>query len=263
MDPRIVHIVRAARKGGKVLKRYFGESLETTAKSTLADLQTKADTESESEILAVLRSEFPDYGYFSEETGRADSESPYTFVIDPLDGTSNFVTGLPTFVVSIALLHRGIPIIGVVYCPYLEGAYYAQRGMGAYFDGAQLSVNKVESIDRATVAISAGYHTGKEFENSCRHELNKLGPKRVLQEWATAYYLCLLASGRIEGIISNGAELYDFAAGKLIAEEAGAIVTDFEGNQEHGQENNTFVISNTKEIHGDLLGVTGELLKKS
>jgi myo-inositol-1(or 4)-monophosphatase len=261
MDPRIVHIVRAARKGGKVLKRYFGESLETTVKSTLADFRTRADTESEEEILRVLKAEFPDYGYYSEETGKDSSNSQYTFVIDPLDGTNNFATGLPTFSVSIALLHRGVALLGVVYCPFLEGAYYAQRGIGAFFDGAPLSASQETDMSKSAFAVSAGYKTDRDYEIDCHVAFQKRNPKRVMHEWSTAYCLCLLAAGRIEGMISNGAEIYDFAAGKLIAEEAGAIVTDFDGQQEHDEGNDAFVVGCTEEIHNELLKVCTELKK--
>lgn len=255
MDPRLVHIVRAARKGGKVLKRYFGESLETSVKSSLVDLRTKADLESEQEILQVLRAEFPDYNIWSEELGHEDHDSPYTFVIDPLDGTNNFTLGLPTFSVSIALLHHDTTMLGVVYSPFLEGAYYAQRGLGAYFDGAPLMVSGEKALDKATIAISAGYGTPREFNLNVTRRLVDAGAKRVLDEWSTPYCLCLIAAGRMEGMISSGAEFYDIAAAKLIASEAGLVLTDFDGNREHDDHNNNFIAGSTKELHQLLVDI--------
>lgn len=259
MDPRIVHIVRAAHKGGRVLKRYFGESLEATLKSTVADFRTKADNESEAEILAVLKAEFPDYNYFSEEFGKEDNGSQYTFVIDPLDGTNNFATGIPTFSVSIALMHKDVALLGVVYCPFLEGAYYAQRGIGAFFDGAPLRVSSEHDPKKSAFAVSAGYGTDPTFEPDCDTALRAINPKRILHEWSTAYTLCLIAAGRMEGMISNGAEIYDFAAGKLIAEEAGAIVTDFEGDREQREDNDTFIVSCNNATHQTLLEICKKL----
>lgn len=263
MDPRLVHIVRAARKGGKVLKRYFGESLETTVKSSVADFRTKADTESEAEILNVLKREFPDYNIHSEEFGKVDNGSQYTFVIDPLDGTNNFASGLPTFSVSIALLHKDVTLLGVVYIPFLEGAYYAQRGLGAFFDGARLSVSTESDITNSAIAISAGYGTDRNFEPRCTTALTRKNPKRIISEWSTAYCLCLIAAGRIEGMISNGAEIYDFAAGKLIVEEAGALVTDFAGNNEQNDSNDRFLVSGHEDIHKILVSELSKLSFKN
>jgi len=256
MDPRLVHIIRAARKGGKILRRYFGESLETSIKSSVSDLTTKADTESEEEILQVLKSEFPDYNIWSEEVGRVDNESQYTFVVDPLDGTSNFVAGIPTFSVSIALQRRDTTLLGVVYSPFLESAFYGQRGFGSFFEGVQLQVSGEKEMTHSIFATSAGYKTERDFETQMGNKLTKAGAKRVINEWSTAYCLCLLASGRLEGVISNGAEFYDFAAGKLIAAEAGAIITDLQGESEKVDTNNLFVLGCTREIHDKLLNLT-------
>ena len=259
MDPRLVHIVRAARKGGKILKRYFGESLETSEKTNQVDFRTKADTESEAEILNVLRAEFPDYNIWSEELGEVKNGSPYTFVIDPLDGTNNFATGIPTFSVSIALLHRETTLLGVVYSPFLEGVYYAQRGLGAFFDGVTLRVSKEKSLSRATISTSAGYGTDRAFEPTITRRLTDNKAKRVLNEWSTAYCLCLIAAGRIEGMISNGAEFYDIAAGKLIVQEAGGIMTTLDGKPEPSDRNNAFIIGCTTPIHEHLVRICNQV----
>lgn len=259
MDPRLVHITRAARKGGKILKRYFGESLETSIKSGVNDLTTKADIEAEKEILQVFKAEFPDYNIWSEEAGKVGNGSQYTLVIDPLDGTNNFVAGIPTFSVSIALLLRDVTLLGVVYSPFLETAFYAQRGLGAFFEGVKIRVSSEKDLSRSIIATSGGYNTDRNFEINIAGKLINENAKRVISVWSTAYCLCLLASGRLEGIVSSGAEFYDFAAGKLIASEAGATVTDLQGKREKDESNNLFIMSCTKEIHDKLLNIMREV----
>lgn len=113
--PPIEPIIDAAQAGGKIIRNYFGKSIETVQKSTTADFQTLADLESEAEILKILIKAFPSYNIFSEETGAIDNGSDYQFIIDPMDGTHNFTMGIPNFTVSIGLMYKDTVIVGVVH----------------------------------------------------------------------------------------------------------------------------------------------------
>ena len=255
MDIDIQQIIIAAKAGGKEIAKYFGEVLELEEKSMASDFRTKADTEAEKAILTVLQEAFPDFNIYSEEVGKIDKKSDYTFVIDPLDGSNNFALGIPTFCVSIGLLKRNEIIAGVIHHPILNHTYFAEKGKGAWLEDSRRKVNKESNMMSSTIAYTYGYSASRELQESLIHELNKKRVKRFLQNWCPTYELCLLAAGKIEGIINNDNELYDYCAGKLIAKEAGAKVTDFDGNLEVNDKSNIFIISNGTKIHQELLSL--------
>jgi myo-inositol-1(or 4)-monophosphatase len=251
----IQSLIDAGKAGGEVLKKYFGQSLEMTQKTNLADFRTKADTESESAILEVLTSRFPNYNILSEEVGQIEKGSEFTFAIDPLDGTNNFVLGIPNFSISIALLHQKTLFAGVVYAPMIDRVYSAVKDKGAYFDGHKLFVSKEENINNVTLAYSCSYQKYQTSTPLLTEKFYRAEGKRILSNWSPAFDFCMLASGRLEAIIYDGAEIPDFAAGKLLAREAGAMITDFEGREETDERNNYFIASNNRKIHEELLGV--------
>lgn len=253
--PSLEILLEAAQAGGRVLKTFFGQSLQTTEKSGAADFKTKADIESEEVILSYLEKYAPNTNIYSEESERQDKGSPYTVVIDPLDGTNNFVLGLPNFSISIGLLENNTLLAGVIYAPVLEERYYAEKGKGAFRNNDRIQVNGETHLERSTIAHSCGYHTPKHIELDITRGLYAKKAKRVLSNWSVAVDFCLLASGRIEACISNGTELYDYAAGKLIALEAGAKITDLSGQPEKNELNDVFVISN-RLIHEQVIEIT-------
>lgn len=258
MSSDIEKIIRAAKAGGAVLLKYFGQTLETTQKSTAADFKTKADEESEQRILEILNREFPGYNVISEEFGESHKASEYTFIIDPMDGTNNFVLGIPNFTVSIGLMRGEEIVAGVVYAPAVGHAYYAEKGMGAFFadddKDKRLQVNQETEMTNSTVMVANGYLGDPNFNLMAMTKLYGQHIKRVVFNWSPAYDFCILASGRCEGIIINGSEVYDFAAGKLIAREAGALITDYSGKPE-ADSNRFFIASNGTALHQQLLEV--------
>jgi myo-inositol-1(or 4)-monophosphatase len=248
-------IILAAENGGKVITKYFGEVLEVEEKLSVSDFRTKADLESEEEVLKVLKNEFPYFNIYSEELGNINNKSEYTFVIDPLDGSNNFVIGIPTFCVSIGLLKGDEIIAGVIHHPILKDTYYAEKGKGAFLEGKKLQVNNEANIERVTVTYTCGYINSSEFEENLIHNLNKKKIKRLLQNWCPTYEFCLLASGKIEAIVNNENELYDYCAGKIIVKEAGGLITDFEGKSETSDKSSIFLASNGTDIHNQLLNI--------
>lgn len=255
-------LIKVAHAGGKVLREYFGKVLKPVEKSTLWDFQTEADLESEKSILAILKTKFPKYNIYSEEEGKIDNDSDYTFVIDPLDGTNNFVLGIPNFSVSVALFHKSEAIVGVVYQPILDQTYYAIKGKGAFLNGKKIKVNNVINSEKITIAYGCGYKTKRNYIAKIVGSLINSDHKRIITNWSVAHDYCLLACGKIESVISDGMELYDYGAGKLIAKEAGAQVVDFTGKKEIDYTNNGFVISNTSEINNYVFNIIKPLQKR-
>lgn len=248
-------ILVAAENGGKVIKNYFGKALDIEEKLMVADYRTKADIESEKAILKVLTARFPQFNIYSEETGKIDKHSEYTFVIDPLDGSNNFVIGLPNFSVSIGLFRGDTAILGVIHLPMLDHTYYAQEGKGAFLHKKRLQVNKEADIKRATVSYTCGYINDEDYYEKLLHKLYERGVKRIMSNWTPALEYCLIASGKIEAIVNNDNELYDYAAGKVIAREAGALITDFRGKAEENDRNSKFLISNGTKLHQQIIEV--------
>ena len=254
MNIEIEDVIKAAHAGGAIVKQYFGEVLETEQKSNLGDLRTKADTESEQAILTALRVSFPTVNVYAEESGRIDNGSEYTFVIDPLDGTNNFVMGIPDFAVSIGLLKGDEAILGVIYNPILDQVYSAENGKGAYLNGKRIKVNNESRSAQATVSYTCGYNTSREYSSAVIEKLHELGIKRLVDHWAPAYDYCLLASGRIEIVISKEGDLEDYVAAKVIVTEAGGKITGFDNNPVSGTAPD-FVASNGTAIHEQMLAL--------
>ncbi len=251
-------VIKAARAGGKVLSQYFGQTLATSHKSMARDFRTKADLESEQAIIKVLEAAFPTYSIFSEERGLINKHSDCTFYIDPLDGTYNFVLGLPYFSISIGLLKNKKAQMGVVYNPILKNLYCAARGQGAFLNGAPISVSHEKTMEKATFTSTCGWGVGYSYHTSLHDEFYKSGLGRLMIMWSPALDLCLLATGKTEAMVVNKVEVHDFAAGKLIAQEAGALITDFQGRAEEDEQNNEFVASNGTKIHDKVV----KILKK-
>lgn len=240
-------IIRAALAGGYVLKEYFGKALNPTEKSAPWDLQTIADLESEKAILAIIQKDFPNYNIHSEEIGKIDNGSEYTFYIDPLDGTSNFTMGVPNFSVSICLIHNGEIVAGAVYSPITNEMYYAEKGMGATLNDKKISVSSVTDPKQIRLAVCFGYKTKKETKLDVLTKLVSSQAQRVMWNWSVANDCSRLAAGKIDCIVNEYCDIYDFGAGKIIAREAGAKIYDWSGKETTEDLLNTFIIANNKD----------------
>lgn len=256
-------LLKAARTGGNILKKYFGRTLNKIEKSTAWDFQTEADTRSEWAILKILKREFPKYNIHSEENGKIHNNSEYTFVVDPLDGTNNFTVGIPNFSVSIGLMRGNEAIAGVVYQPISNQIYYAERKKGASLNGKKIGVNSVTDPKKITIAYQCGYKKDRKHLSEIMARLIKSKHSRIMLSWSMACDYCLLAQGKIESVITDsGSALYDYAAGKLIALEAGAKVVDFSGKKEKNYKNDTFIISNRDKTNEYMLDIAGKVLNQ-
>ncbi len=255
MDIDIQKIINAAHAGGAVLKNYFGQSLETVQKSSAADFKTKADDESEAIIVENLQRDFPEANIHSEEMGKLHNGSDYTFIIDPLDGTHNFFLGLPNFCVSIGLVHKDKIIAGVIFSPLIDQTFYAELGKGAYLEGKKLAASKEQNIERTVVSVNFSYEDGPEVKSKFIGDLLVRPVQRVINEWCCTYNFCLVGMGKIEGMIVNGSYPHDFAAGKIIAREAGCLISTFNGENEIDDLSTQFIVAGNAAILQELLVV--------
>jgi myo-inositol-1(or 4)-monophosphatase len=258
MEKDYQKIIEAAQAGGQVLKNYFGQNLDIEEKSMPADIRTKADTESEEAILKILKNNFPDYNINSEETDYIENNSEYTFIVDPLDGSNNFVMGVPNFSVIIALQKNNETIFGVIYHPILEQTYYAAKNGGAFLNGKSISVNQNKNIEDVALGLVWGYlFDQKDKEINANYTKRGIESKlrRVCLNWSVGIDFCLLASGKMEAIFDNGCDPHDYVAGKLILQEAGGMITDFDGNLETDPNSDKFLATNNKIINSKLLKI--------
>ena len=247
-------LIKAAHAGGEILKKYFGQTLNLTIKSTMADFYTEADIESEKAILTILKNKLGTYNIHSEEEGKIDRKSKKTIIIDPLDGTNNFVLGIPNFSVSIAIVDKNETIAGVIYQPMLNQTYFAEKNKGAELNGQKIKVNNVLDPDSFTIAYNCGYKTNRERVSSVIRNLLASKHKRTLVNWSPSYDYCLLASGKIESVVTDpGTEIYDYTAGKLIAQEAGAKIMYLSENKNDSDDN--FILSNNEKTNKYILSV--------
>lgn len=250
-----LEIIKAVRAGGAVVQKYFGKTLEIEGKSMPCDFRTKADLGSEKAILKILEKKFTSYNINSEEIGKINKNSEYTFVIDPLDSTNNFVLGTPNFSVDIALMKGDEIIFGAIYNPVIKNMYYAEKRKGAYLNGKRIYVNKTSDLKNSSISLVVNYSFSVDNYMKIIEGLSKADAKRILTLWSVALDYCLLASGKIEALVLHKVPLYDFAAGKIIAKEAGALITDFYGKMLKNDKDNIFLTTNGTKIHQEILQI--------
>lgn len=222
----------AAQSAGRILMAYFGNLRQSDiVKDNRRDFTTKVDLEAERAILKILKKKTPTYSIITEEAGVDRRRSPFTWVIDPLDGTTNYSIGNPFFDVSIALLKNDEPILAVVYAPVIDWLFIAQKGQGATVNGLPIHVSDKSKLDQCLMA----YCRGNDLVNMKR--MNQIFPsislksKDLSRMRAGAYELALVAAGKLGAYLSPGTKPWDVAAGSLLVREAGGKVTDFAGKE--------------------------------
>ena len=224
-----------AVKAGRLLADYFGRSMQIDTKSSGADMVTEADRASEELITAELRSSFPEHSILGEEGGRTETrrDSPFTWIIDPLDGTTNFVHGFPVYAVSIALAEHGEPLLGVVYQPSLDILYSAARGLGAQKNGSVMKASSASDLSRSLVATGIPYDRATSSDNNLDY-ITAIAPQvqGLRRLGAAAVDMCLVGEGLFDAYWELKVKIWDIMAGLCIAREAGAAAdyTEQHGN---------------------------------
>ncbi|MEP6470577.1 MAG: inositol monophosphatase family protein [Acidobacteriota bacterium] len=233
--------IAAARAGGEVLEGYWRSlPLGSISEKKKNDFVTRADRESEEAIVAAIRDLHPDDGFLGEEGGqRGSGEEARTWIIDPLDGTTNFIAGFPFWCVSVAARERGEIVAGVVWDPLRGELYAAERGAGAFRNGQRLRVTEQADLDGAFLS------TGFPFRSKDRLDLYLALFRELFQHarairraGSAALDLANVAAGVFDGFFEFRLSIWDIAAGALLIEEAGGRVSDFDGGDRHWERGN-------------------------
>ncbi|KYP15786.1 inositol monophosphatase family protein, partial [Flavihumibacter sp. CACIAM 22H1] len=227
-------------------------------KEGVNNLVTEADHAAEKAIIATIREAFPDHFILSEESGEMATESPFKWIIDPIDGTINFANGIPICCVSVALEVNGVITMGAVYNPIINEFFLAEKGKGASLNGKPLHVS--DKADVLSSCLVTGFpYTFLDMPNGpldCFERFIRRGvPVRRLG--SAAIDLCWVAAGRFDGFYEHKLNAWDSAAGFLMVEEAGGKVTDFTGAYYSPYQ--PFILATNGKIHDDMLGwINGE-----
>ncbi len=226
---------KAARKAGQRLRRDFGEveHLQVSRKGP-SDFVSKADQASERTLWEELKAARPGWGFLLEEGGEipGEEENSPRFIIDPLDGTSNFLHGIPHFAISIGVEHMGVPVAAMVYQPLTDESFWAERGRGAWLHNARLRVSGRSDLSEALIATGIPYK-GHGDQDQFETILNKVIPEvaGVRRFGAASLDLAWVAAGRFDGFWEQGLSHWDVSAGLLLVKEAGGFVSDFRGGE--------------------------------
>lgn len=202
------------------------------AKGTDVDMVTDVDRETEAFIISKIQANYPEHGIFGEESGIQTSDSPYRWVIDPIDGTVSFIHDTHYWCVSIALQKDGETIAGAIYAPKLDELFYAEKGKGAFLNGREIHVSSCNSMLSAVLATGFACVRARQKPDNMIYFAQILRQAQgVRRGGSAALDLCHVAAGRYDGYWEMKLNLYDIAAGALIAAEAGAVVCDFKNKQ--------------------------------
>ncbi len=224
--------IETARDAGRVLLEKFGR-IETVTKKGDINLVTEADLASEALIVERIRSHFPRHAILAEEAGNAvvtGENGGHKWIIDPLDGTTNYAHGYPCFCVTIALEHEGEIVLGVTYDPTRDELFTAEKGRGATLNGKPIRVSRTDELGNSLLVTGFPYDI-KHREQFARHLTEFLLSSRgVRRDGSAAIDLAYVACGRFDGFWEEGLNPWDVAAGKLLIEEAGGTVSYYDGS---------------------------------
>jgi len=236
MEPMVNIALRAARKAGELIVRASDElDLIAVQAKSINDFVSEVDLNAEQEIVQQLQRAFPDHAILAEESGlHGDADAQYRWIVDPLDGTTNFIRGIPHYGVSIACLHNGKLEHAVVVDPVRGEEFVASRGRGAQLNGRRMRVSELPSLEGALLG------TGIPFKDHCDQQLpaytqslERLAGQvaGIRRAGAASLDLAYVAAGRLDGFWEIGLAAWDIAAGALLIREAGGLVSDIDGSE--------------------------------
>ncbi len=246
-----------AREAGQLLVEYWHKGVTVKYKSAI-DLVSEADHASEKLILDRIRVNFPDHSILSEESGADSKVGATRWIVDPLDGTTNFTHGHPDFAVTIALQVNDAIELGVVFDPLRDEMFTARKGQGAWLNDRAIKVSSTSSLERSLLVTGFAYDRRTNPINNLReHNTFLMKVQGVLRSGSAAIDLCSVASGRVDGYWEYRLAPWDMAAGMLIVREAGGCETDMQGNEVHVPHPN--VVASNGSIHAEMLEVLKEV----
>ncbi|MBU9844146.1 MULTISPECIES: inositol-1-monophosphatase [Rahnella] len=261
MHPMLTIAVRAARKAGNLIAKHYEtpDSVESTQKGT-NDFVTNVDRDAEHMIIDVIRKSYPKHTIISEECGELEGEDKdVQWIIDPLDGTTNFVKRFPHFAVSIAVRIKGRTEVAVVYDPMRNELFTATRGQGAQLNGYRLRGTNAKDLDGTILATGFPFKA-KQHATSYMNVVGKLFTECAdfRRTGSAALDLAYVAAGRVDGFFEIALKPWDFAGGELLVRESGGVVTDFVGGHNHFSSGN-IVAGNPRVVKGILMTMRDEL----
>ncbi|HWH68286.1 MAG TPA: inositol monophosphatase, partial [Candidatus Sulfotelmatobacter sp.] len=229
MKQTLLHSVEEA---GKILRGYFGKLLNPRIKESSSSVVCDADLAAEKEILKTIRSRFPEHSVIAEESGYLQGPSEYTWVIDPLDGTSNFVAGLPWFGVQIGLLRGGVPILAAMYLPLEDTLYFAEAGRGASKNGRAIRVTAEPRLQHVLCAFGHDANGNPRRKRQNAELLFRVASGvRNIRTTNSLVDFCYTADGRLGGCLNLNTKIWDIVPVCLILPEAGGKLTDLQGKE--------------------------------
>lgn len=220
-----------AQQGGSILKHFWGRIQDIKEKGFPGDLVTEADRQSEEVIVHGIRRHFPGHAILAEESGHIEGQADFSWIVDPLDGTTNYAHQYPLVAISIGLLYQQEPILGVIYNPIQEELFHAYQGSGAFLNGCKLSVSQIPSLGKSLLATGFAYdrcqNPNNNYTEFCHFTHLTQGVRRG---GAASLDLAYVAAGRLDGYWERGLKPWDMAAGIVIVKEAGGQVSDYDGS---------------------------------
>ena len=264
MHPMLNTAVKAARKAAAIINR-ASLDLDLIRVSTKGrrDFVTEVDRAAEAAIIETLSTAYPQHAFLAEESGASQTakDAEYTWIIDPLDGTTNFIHGFPQYAVSIGLRHRGQLSQAVVYDPTRNELFTASRGRGAYLNDRRIRVSRRAQLRECLIGTGFPFRQLEHLDEYVRMF------KRITEETAgirrpgaAALDLAYVAAGRLDGFWEFGLSPWDMAAGTLIIVEAGGLVSDFDGDENYLFTGN--VVCGTPDVHEQLLALVQEVHRR-
>jgi myo-inositol-1(or 4)-monophosphatase len=257
MHPMLNTAVKAARRAGSIINRAT-RNLDIVAVREKAanDFVSEVDREAEQAVISTLHEAYPGHAILAEESGASGgtSASEYQWVIDPLDGTTNFLHGFPHYCVAIALEHRGIVTQAVIFDPARNDLYTASRGRGAFLNETRLRVSKRQNLKAGLIATGFPYKELAHLEAylGMLRDMMK-GSSGVRRTGSACLDLAYVAAGRLDGFWEMGLSRWDMAAGSLLITEAGGLVGDLEGNESWMESG--CIVAGTPKVFGELLQI--------
>ncbi|UGQ49200.1 inositol monophosphatase family protein [Massilia endophytica] len=253
--------VKAARRGAAVINRAsFDLDRVTVTEKQQCDFVTDVDQAAEQAIVEVLQKAYPDHGFITEEggvIGTVNDESEFVWIIDPLDGTTNFMHGFPQYAISIALQQRGVVTQALVYDPVRNDLFTATKGAGAYLNEKRIRVNKLDRVSGAL--LGTGYRNGNQAaldEYLKMYGIMAARSHGVRRAGAASLDLAYVACGRLDGFYEKNLQPWDIAAGALLVTEAGGIAGEFNGEANYMKTGH--IIAAGPKVFGQMVGLLAE-----
>ena len=249
-------MVKACRKASKILIRDFGEieNLQVSLKGP-GDFVTASDKKVEKVLIEELQKARPNYSILSEEVGKIDNDESFKWIIDPIDGTANFLHGIPHFAISIGLEHEQEIVCGIIYDPIKDEMFVAEKGKGAYLNNQRMRVSSRSKLENCII-FTGGPKREAENKDLALKEYNNFSSKVLIpirKLGSASLDMAYVAAGRCDGFWQRNLNYWDIAAGIILVKESGGFVTDFKGENDYIQ-NKTILVTNSK-INNEMIEV--------